>query len=43
MDTIADYPEDYWSLSPVLIERYNVALEILSVRHISAMECSLLV
>ena len=31
METIADYPEDCWSLSPVLIERYNVALDILRV------------
>jgi hypothetical protein len=30
--------EDYWSLFPVLIERYNVTLDIFSVRQISAME-----
>jgi hypothetical protein len=31
----AGHPEDCWSLSPVLIYRYNVALEILRVWQIS--------
>jgi hypothetical protein len=35
----ADYPEDCWSLLPVLRARYNVALEIFSVQRISTIEC----
>ena len=35
------YPADDWSLSPIVSARYSVALEILSVRQISAIECCL--